>query len=481
MKNPRTMNSFMMTQHQRARLYMVLVLLGLSSAGAARPPQSGVEWRAFGDQLFALYRAGAYSQVLQTGQAAAAQLLAPSERHYLPTICIALSLNKLNRPQEALPFFEKALTLELKTDNLNTYLQALAVLNMRSRGVGFLRQLPTYYPDQRSALEAYTEFYDGLVRGDEAYLAGDKRTAQAAYQRALDAYGKIPVSPTENDAFTARVLRVADEYTYYYLYDTPDGVKRYEILDQSFLKAKLRLCQDVPPQDKRVTFKMAAVIIRNTDLKYEDKGQQKAEQSHLDDNELAFYQHTWQFAMDAVEHATAGQFKVQTTWIDLPQVTLRGLHDWMWHDRLHVRHFDPAQLDPPQDDFFKKIVGEYDGVVFVWHRGEAARAYGGGPIELPYHGGKLPARGGIKSMPMNSTDCLHEFLHNMGRATGYSPHGLKGNQAKVLADYRAKQVTDQVDWYTYMLGAAKDWQRAKFLHEANAGANETDANETGGD
>jgi tetratricopeptide (TPR) repeat protein len=426
-------------------------------------PQTANEWRQYSDQMLKRYRSRDYEAVAQQESIIGAYLLNPNTRRYTPTISIALSLNKAGRREESLPYFEKALFLNFKESNFFTYLTALSSVGNLRRGVEFMRYMASLSAEQRTFFGPYATFYHALEQGDAAYLNNDRATALGFYQQALNAYQKIPVSATEQAAFIATKRRVFNEYTYNILYDVPDGYKKARLLDPTFLKAKILMCQDAVEEKNPVVYKMAALIVRNTDVTYEERGRRKTEKNVLNENELLQYQQTWRFAMDAVHVATQGKLKVETTWIDLPGVTLKGLDDQVWGGLVHVRWLDPAKLQPSQDELFKKLVTQYDGFVFVWDRGQSALAYGSGPKSLPYKDRPLPVRGLIKSMPTSSVNSLHEFLHNMNRATRSSSHGIRGERSKVAQEYQARGVTDQMDWYLHMLSSTKDWQKALFV------------------
>ncbi|MDF2441179.1 MAG: hypothetical protein JWN98_2163, partial [Abditibacteriota bacterium] len=413
-----------------AAAWCAALLFVFCSATSAqmRVPQLETEWTALDTRLLNLYRDKQYNSILEAEVSLGSVLLHPNMRRYLPTMCIALAFDKTNQPAPSLPYFEKALPLSFKADTLHSYVENIVALKASERGLRFLDTLRVPDAARRQVIaeeKLYLRFFQAIEDGDRRYVSGDAKGALEAYtlaQKHLDA--KAPDAMAQK-IFIEASRRSWDEYTYLHLYDTPGGQKRRDMEVRSFLKPKLLLSRallvgGLPQTLDAVTFRMAAVVIRNVDVSFAERERRVRQTSRLDDNEVALHKDSWRFAMDAVQLFANGKLRVTTDWIELPDVTVKGLRYLRARGMDAagigaVRDLDPTQLEPPQDDLFAELTQKYDGVVFVWDRGQAGQTYSGRPMELPFHDRRLPVRAIIRTMAPQSHVNLHEFLHNLER------------------------------------------------------------------
>ena len=238
------------------------------------------------------------------------------------------------------------------------------------------------------------------------------------------------------------------EYTYLRLALSPYGRLRQDLLVRSFLLPKMEGCKPVKrPRKKPVVYRVAAFVIRKTDLSYRDQGEERHEAATLDDDEVAAYKRAWRFAMDAVRAYAKGRFEVETTWFELDGATLRGVTQRSWKGLVQQRHLDPKKIEPRPDKLFKRATRHNDCVIFVWPRGKAAAAFGGGRIRLPCRNADLAVRGGVLSISTDPRICLHEFLHTIEENVGpLRAHGPKGRDLELFA---TQDIHDEVEWYAY--------------------------------
>jgi tetratricopeptide (TPR) repeat protein len=299
-----------------------------------------------------------------------------------------------------------------------------------------------------------------VAMGDRAYYEGDKPAALEHYLRAQEDLEAFASNKGRYDRVVPRSQRIWHAYTYEHLYDTSDaGFLSQQ--DLSFLKAKIELCTLEESQAKPVIYKAVALIIRETDIEWTDQEGDQHEQNTLDDDELLTHKIAWKIAMDAVAHYSGDRVRVETDWIQLDGATLTGLTSSNYRSLISTRHLDPSMIAPAQDDIFKRVVHDYDYIAFVWDRGDSAQAFGGGPIQLPYKGGRLELRGSVKSMPTRAVTCLHEFMHSIERRVEIPRvHGPRGNWLHVFEE---AGVHDATDWYIHLIRSVGSWKKAKYL------------------
>lgn len=436
-------------------------------------PRTSAEWRTLDDRVWKLFDASRYKEVAEAEPTLGAALLGDGPGHYLPTICLAHSLAYTGKKLKSLPYFERALRLDYRPHNVRLYADVIAELGQSDRtlferGERYLDGLARSHPKEQTTIatcKATISFGSAVELGDAAYLQKDNKKALEHYRKAQDSYRLLPpIDAQDQKAWITELRPLMEEYTTFKLYDTPDGKKRYDHLDRTFLKPKIDLASSpLPSPADRVLYRVAGLVVRRTDLTFvNDKGLRQREQNVLTDSALESYQRGWRFAMDAVQLHSAGKFRVETTWFDLEKATLTGLTDDLWKGIVKTRHLDPTKIEPSQHELFARVVREHDMVVFVWPRGEAARAYGGGPIVLPHPNIKLPERGCIRSLDPWAATCLHEFLHNVEGKVSLAPvHGVRGGDWKRLAPgFRGE---DEVDWLVYLIKSVGDWKRVKYL------------------
>jgi len=227
-----------------------------------------------------------------------------------------------------------------------------------------------------------------------------------------------------------------------------------------FLEAKIALCTAPPADSRPVVLKVAAIVVRHTDIEWQDTSGKHHEKNDLDDKELGTYRMAWRIAMDAVGHYSGGRVRVETDWHDLTDVTVTGLTSDTYKGLFPTRHLDPTMLVPAQDEMFKKLVKDHDWIVFVWDRGRAAMSFGGGPIQLPFKSGRLPLRGAIRSMPPSAGTCVHEFLHSVERRVSVPRvHGPRGDW---MVEFDASSVEDGTDWLLHVLRSVENWRKVRY-------------------
>ncbi|MFT5288244.1 MAG: tetratricopeptide (TPR) repeat protein [Planctomycetota bacterium] len=303
--------------------------------------------------------------------------------------------------------------------------------------------------------------HDAIVaRGDRAYYEGDKQAALEHYLRAQEGLQAFASNKGRYERVVPRSQRIWHEYTYEHLYDSHDaGFLSQQ--DLSFLKVKIELCTREESERRPVIYKAVALIIRETDIEWTNQEGEQGEQSTLDDEELLVHKIAWKIAMDAVAHYSAGRVRVETEWIELEGATLTGLTSSNYRSLVSTRHLDPSKIVPAQDELFKRVVRDHDYIAFVWDRGRSAQAFGGGPILLPYKGGRLELRGSVKNMPSRAVVCLHEFMHSIERRVEIPRvHGPRGNWLHV---FKEAGVQDATDWYIHLIRSVGSWKKAKYL------------------
>ncbi|MAG57688.1 MAG: hypothetical protein CMJ83_15465 [Planctomycetes bacterium] len=305
------------------------------------------------------------------------------------------------------------------------------------------------------------EFKRIMARGDAAYLAGDRAKSHAFYEQA-DAYLRtIPSTLAGLERMASRGRRYWHDYTTEHLYDQPGGDVLYARA-RSFLEAKLAISGPLPPRARGHTLlRFAALIIRRTDAEIEIGGEPVHDVQELDDTELQVFKDAWRMAMDTVYVYSRGRCSVETTWIDLPYATVSGLVAHTHLGMVPTRRLDPRRVTPPLDKVYKDVVYRHDGVVFVWDGGRIAKSFGGGPLLLPYRGGRLPKRSGIRRMPREPGGCLHEFMHNVNRHPSLpSVHGPPGSWHHI---FTREGIQDPISWYDYMLRKVTHWKRLRYV------------------
>ena len=314
-----------------------------------------------------------------------------------------------------------------------------------------------YAPDTRRRDISSTS-YHASGRGIAPTSRATKKAALSAYMDAQSLVPKIAAtSPTPRPPG-----RTARHYSYELLYASREGAARRDFVVDHFLSAKIHASSATRPGKATVHYRVAAIVIRNTDIVYEERGAMRRDQRRLSQHELAAYKRAWRFASDAVGAYSEGRVSVDTTWIVLDdQVVLKGLTDRLWRGSVRQRHLDPNKLDPPQDDLFARLVTEYDCIVFVWPRGTAGAAFGGGTIRLPARGSTLPTRGGVRSISTSAATSLHELLHTVEeRVLSARVHGPRRDASRV---FREQGIRDELDWYAHLIRTVTDWRKAKYL------------------
>jgi hypothetical protein len=225
------------------------------------------------------------------------------------------------------------------------------------------------------------------------------------------------------------------------------------------------LCEysDGATAQQTAVLQVAILIIHNTDFPYVVSNKTLIEQCTLDNSDWERRRKAWIFASDAMEMYSGGKIKINTTYIDLPDVTVTKVDESDWKGLVHVRHLAPSGLVPSQSSLYEGLVNKYDIIIFAWNGGAGAFAFGGGAVQLPGINGLLPARGCIKRMPTDPMNLTHEFLHNLeGRAFQDRVHG----PLQPPWDVQAGQyhLTDEIDWYAHILSEIKNPESAKYLH-----------------
>lgn len=443
---------------------LAAVLLIATPVSAQNLPQSEAEWDTLGDKLLLLYRSRSYASVLEYLPTHGEAILAKSPGHYTATISLARALFEAERYSEALPYYEKALQLQCLFPILKEYAEATLhtskpeafealsdILKQKIEHVGLVR-----------TVEAYRSYLSMVKAGDIAYLSGKLETAKKEWTEAFSLYENI--AKNADKTFPNRPAAALQQaYTYQQLYLSQYGRLRLDLLVSTFLEPKLALCEplpqtDAPPLDFRVT----AFVIKDTDLRYRSTdGKEHHERSRMDDATGKEYQAAWKFATDALHYYSGGKVKVQTLWHHLPDAVITKLDERMWKGIVPQRLIDPAGITPRQDQAFTRAAKFSDAVIFVWPRGLAAEAYGGGSIKLPLSDGtELPARGVIRSISRSPHICFHELLHTIEAQVKIQP--VHGPVAIPMREFQRLRVEDEIDWYIHLVRTVPDWTKWRY-------------------
>jgi len=436
-------------------------------------PKSGSEWRIFNKKFIKLYKNKDWSSVLKVKKAIGKKLLytTHSPHAYFARIIIAHILYRKKKYKEAVPWFEKALEIRRHKHNLSAYSRCIHNNKQYKQGSNFLRKLCISFPNEKKKIQsqaAAISFYLAITRGDRLYLMGKKQKAYRQYKKAKTFYTLIPVRKKLQKSWEYNVKKVKggawlQEYTYNKLYYRPGGYHHRIYMVKTFLNEKIKLSTQQLPLNNPVVYRVAAVVVRKTDLSYIDlKRKKRYEKKMLREEKLQNYKNSWTFVEDTFLFHSRGKFKIKTDWIDLKKAVLTGLKQRVWKGIIPTRHLDPAKIRiPDRDALFEKLANTYDAFVFIWPRGKAARAYGGGFCRLPHSRKRLPVRGCVRSLAANPNTDLHEFLHTLKGSVKYAPvHGPKGKSLTKTRDFKGR---DEVDWYCYLIEKVKDWRKAKFL------------------
>ena len=448
------------------RCFVFLTILSLPSLALSEPfslPETAQEWSQRGDTFNEWLAQKQFEKIIAQEPPLRSTLLEAPPRHYLATICLARALSQLTQDSQAIEYYEQALRQRCLEHNVWLYSKSVRAAGQAERGLQFLRDLKTEFPDLDPAHEQVLEFWSLISQGDAFYHKGQRLQAKTSYQKAKAIYTTLPSDDRRRKQWMQRIQPLMQEYSYYKLYADEDGWKRHHYLTASFLLQKLDLLSsEVPKPAGAIHYRVAVLVIRKTKLTFQESdGVFRSETNLLDDRELDAYRKAWRFSTDAIQYYSRGQLVISSQWIDLPEATLTRLKSSQYKGLLDVRHLDPAAIVPRQDNLFKKLVRRFDCVVFVWDRGTAAKAFGGGPVALPYEDRTLPKRGGILSMPKTSTLCMHEFLHNMTPREGIpSVHGIRGEWQQQLPQFRGNT---EGQWYCFLTANISDWRPYKYI------------------
>lgn len=428
-------------------------------------PHSGDEWNEFGKDLLELYQAENFSGIASYEPTHGAPLLKASPGYYLATICLARALFREDSFESALPYFEKALPLQCHEHNLMEYADAVIRTGETRRFETLVELLRKEGKADAAALNkaaGFVEFHRRVKEGDDAFLSRNPASAAQHYAAALQLFEEL--AEGKSKAIDPQPLTAAENsYTYFQLSRSEYGRMRKEFLVPTFLEPKLAICETkVPDNVQPVTYRVTAFIIPNTDLTYRDKdGTEFHEKRELSESEIWEYKVAWGFATNALRAYSEFQVNVKTTYQRLEGATLTGLKQRVWNNLVEQRHLDPAKIVPAQDEAFKRAVEESDCIIFIWPRGEAAKTYGGGTIDLPLSDGtKLDRRGGILSISPRISTCLHELLHTVERRIEIEPvHGPKGLAMKRFQDLG---VEDEIQWYRHLIQSIDSWEKVRY-------------------